>query len=213
MLGSLIALNGTLPFPIPMLCTTLYMGCGYIYGLGIGLVTCIFGCFFSVCGALLFRTYTRAWLQRAVAGSPRLRAVVFAIQSKGWRSIALLRMLPIPFGTVGSASALVTFLCVLFCVVLCCYLGVASALVTFSCVLCTLRTQISLSIVFIVRIIIIIKIISQSIFYSVSPEQRHCDHVSDCNVANSIGVCRRVPANAASARLDGFQRHAASRIS
>jgi hypothetical protein len=44
--------------------------------------------------------------------------------------------------SVGSASALVAFICVLF---LCCSLGSASALVTFICVLCSLRTQISRS--------------------------------------------------------------------
>ncbi len=72
---------------------------GFFFGFGQGLLALMLGC---VLGATVnfwvARRLARGWVQRKFGNNPKFRVIDRAVEREGWKIVALLRFVPIPFG-------------------------------------------------------------------------------------------------------------------
>ena len=80
---------------------------GLIFGFGRGLLTVQLGTL--LCAALNFlisRHVARDFVQRKLATHPKFRAIDAAVGREGWKIVALMRFVPMPFGLMNYAFGL-----------------------------------------------------------------------------------------------------------
>ena len=88
------------------------MAAGFFFGFGKGWVALTMGCALSAAiNFLISRHVARAAFDRKLAGHPKFQLIDSAIGRGGWKIIALLRFVPIPFGIANYAYGItpVTF--------------------------------------------------------------------------------------------------------
>jgi uncharacterized membrane protein YdjX (TVP38/TMEM64 family) len=77
----------------------LAIAAGFFFGFGRGWVAVMLGC---VIGATvnfwIARSVARGWVQRKFGSNPKFLVIDRAIEREGWKIVALLRFVPIPFG-------------------------------------------------------------------------------------------------------------------
>ena len=80
------------------------MAAGLFFGFGKGWVAVTLGCALSATiNVLISRHLARAFVQRRLGAHPKFRLIDTAIARGGWKIIALLRFVPIPFGIANYA--------------------------------------------------------------------------------------------------------------
>ncbi len=82
----------------------LAMAAGFFFGFGKGFIALTLGC--ALCSALNFlisRHLARDIIARRLGSHPKFRLIDSAIARGGWKIIALLRFVPIPFGIANYA--------------------------------------------------------------------------------------------------------------
>lgn len=68
---------------------------GFWKGLGVLMFACAIG---ATVNFLLVRYFARDFVRRKLAGNDKVRLIELAIAREGWKIVALLRFVPIPFG-------------------------------------------------------------------------------------------------------------------
>jgi uncharacterized membrane protein YdjX (TVP38/TMEM64 family) len=82
----------------------LAMAAGFFFGFGKGFVALTIGC--AVCATINFmvsRHFARGFVTRKLSRHPKFQLIESAITRGGWKIIALLRFVPIPFGIANYA--------------------------------------------------------------------------------------------------------------
>ncbi len=84
-------------FMLPV--SPLGMAAGLFFGFWKGLFALSLGCFLgATVNFFLVRWFARDFVRRKLAGNEKFRIIDTAIAREGWRIVALLRFVPIPFG-------------------------------------------------------------------------------------------------------------------
>jgi uncharacterized membrane protein YdjX (TVP38/TMEM64 family) len=77
----------------------LAIAAGFFFGFGKGWVALMLGCTIgATVNFWIARSLAREWVQRKFGGNPKFRVIDRAIAREGWKIVALLRFVPIPFG-------------------------------------------------------------------------------------------------------------------
>jgi uncharacterized membrane protein YdjX (TVP38/TMEM64 family) len=80
---------------------------GLIFGFGKGFLSVQLGTFFSATlNFLVSRHVARGFVQRKLAAHAKFKAIDAAVGREGWKIVALLRFVPMPFGLVNYAFGL-----------------------------------------------------------------------------------------------------------
>jgi uncharacterized membrane protein YdjX (TVP38/TMEM64 family) len=82
----------------------LAMAAGFFFGFGKGFIALTLGC--ALCSTVNFmvsRHFARGFVTRKLAGHPKFQLIESALERGGWKIIALLRFVPIPFGIANYA--------------------------------------------------------------------------------------------------------------
>jgi uncharacterized membrane protein YdjX (TVP38/TMEM64 family) len=80
---------------------------GFFFGFGKGWVAVTLGCTIgATVNFWIARTVARDWVQRKFGGNPKFRLIDRAIGREGWKIVALLRFVPIPFGLANYSYGL-----------------------------------------------------------------------------------------------------------
>jgi len=75
---------------------------GLVFGFGKGLLTVQAGTVLSAAlNFLVSRHVARGFVQRKLAGHPKFRAIDIAVGREGWKIVALMRFVPMPFGLMN----------------------------------------------------------------------------------------------------------------
>ena len=85
----------------------LAMAAGFFFGLGKGWVALMIACTLgATVNFWIARTVARDWVQRKFGANPKFQVIDRAIAREGWKIVALLRFVPIPFGLANYSYGL-----------------------------------------------------------------------------------------------------------
>ena len=80
---------------------------GFFFGFGKGWLAVTLGCALgATVNFWIARTVARDWVQRKFGANPKFRVIDRAIAREGWKIVALLRFVPIPFGLANYSYGL-----------------------------------------------------------------------------------------------------------
>ena len=85
----------------------LAMAAGFFFGFGQGWIALTLGCLLgATINFWIARRLAREWVTRKFGDHPKLALIDRAIANEGWRIVALLRLVPIPFGLANYSYGL-----------------------------------------------------------------------------------------------------------
>jgi uncharacterized membrane protein YdjX (TVP38/TMEM64 family) len=80
---------------------------GFFFGFGKGWLALTLGCMLgATLNFWIARSLARGWVQRKFGENPKFRVIDRAIEREGWKIVALLRFVPIPFGLANYSYGL-----------------------------------------------------------------------------------------------------------
>jgi len=83
------------------------LAAGFFFGFGRGWVALMLGCTLgATVNFWIARTFARDWVQRKFGTHEKFRLIDRAIGQEGWKIVALLRFVPIPFGLANYSYGL-----------------------------------------------------------------------------------------------------------